>query len=593
MFWGCAKISSPTGGPRDKTPPVITVSEPGNGATLFTGKKVVITFDEFIVLEKINDKFLVSPPMVKKPEIFTRGKNLIIEFDEDLRENTTYTFNFQDAIRDLNEGNIFDNYQFVFSTGKVIDSLSVRGNVFTAFNLEIPENTSVLLYSNLADSAVKKSLPDYISRVSPTGSFSINNIRSGQYRLYALKDIDNSNNYNLLQEEIGFMDTTIVVTPEENYFPVVKDTAKVKTEKAAVPDMKDASKEITEVAAVPDSSSVRTANTIILFKAAGTAYFLTASDRKVSYNLVFTLSLPPDTMNFGVSIIGAGPDSYFVERSRKRDTLNVWITDSALYSQQLITAIVNHPFTDTTETVISIDDTIQMRFMTPKAPRGLVKRTPLQVSYNMQGGTLKPGQQMIMTSQTPLRDPDTSLIRIYETLDKKQLKIPYVLIRDTTSSLRYKMNAKLITGKKYLFIADSAAFSNVYGKYSDSTGIRFTVPEASNFGKLTFNITGVKDPLIIQLLNKEEKVLAERSLKADGKIVFPLLDKGFYRLRAIFDMNGDGQWTTGDYSKRRQPEQVSFYTAEINLPIGWEMDIDWAPSIEILKDQKLRQLKKR
>ena len=66
-----------------------------------------------------------------------------------LKDSTTYTFYFLDAIKDLNEGNVIENYQFVFSTGPVIDSLSVTGNVYNSFNLEAPEKTLVLMYREM------------------------------------------------------------------------------------------------------------------------------------------------------------------------------------------------------------------------------------------------------------------------------------------------------------------------------------------------------------------------------------------------------------------------------------------------------------
>ncbi len=99
---------------------------------------------------------MVSPPMRKRPDVFTRGKTVHIKFDEELRDSATYTFYFQDAIRDLNEGNTINNYQFVFSTGPVIDSLSVTGNVYTGLSLDPPENAMVLLYTQMADSSVIK-----------------------------------------------------------------------------------------------------------------------------------------------------------------------------------------------------------------------------------------------------------------------------------------------------------------------------------------------------------------------------------------------------------------------------------------------------
>ncbi|MDZ7633139.1 MAG: Ig-like domain-containing protein [Bacteroidales bacterium] len=134
----CAKQGSPSGGPRDKTPPVVVRAVPQNGATGFVGKSITISFDEFISLDKIQEKFMISPPTEKKPLVTIRGKNIVVEIDEKLRDSTTYTLYFQDAVRDLNEGNIFENYQFVFSTGTYIDSLSYSGSVYNSFDLEIP-----------------------------------------------------------------------------------------------------------------------------------------------------------------------------------------------------------------------------------------------------------------------------------------------------------------------------------------------------------------------------------------------------------------------------------------------------------------------
>ena len=236
LIGACAKISAPSGGPRDRTPPVVVKSIPENGAKNFRGKRFAITFDEYVALDNINEKFMVSPPMKKKPRVFIKGKSVIVEFEEDLKDSTTYTFYFQDAIKDLNEGNILDNYQFVFSTGPVIDSLSVTGNVYNAFNLEVPEKTLVLMYRELADSAVVKHLPDYISRVDQKGYFRIDNVRPGIYRLYALKDDDNSKNYNLPEEEFAFMDSPIEITPEKNFIPVVKDTVREENEAVKIKD---------------------------------------------------------------------------------------------------------------------------------------------------------------------------------------------------------------------------------------------------------------------------------------------------------------------------------------------------------------------
>ena len=589
LIGACAKVSNPTGGPRDRTPPVILESVPEYGAKNFRGKSIIITFDEYVALDNINDKFMVSPPMKKKPRVFVRGKNVITEYDEALRDSTTYTFYFQDAIKDLNEGNVIENYQFVLSTGSVIDSLSVTGNVYNAYDLETPEKTMVLLYRELADSFVVKHLPDYISRVDLKGYFRINNVKAGKYRLYSLKDGDNSKNYNLPEEEFAFMNSPVEITPEKNFIPVVKDTAHVKK---VVLKLKDPNtrKEIK----LQDTIVLQGEYPLILFAALKTNHYLNSSGRPRKFQINYTLSLPPDTMDFRFKIPGFSKDSYFIEKNREKDTITVWLTDSTLYSQSQIATIVDYPFTDTLGIVGYKEDTIQMRFITPTVRKGSkVKKSPYAVETTLKANTLKPGQQILFTSPTPFREPDTTRIEFYLLADSVRHRLNYSLIKDSSNSCRYFLKADLKEDKKYLFIADSASFGNIYKENADSAGYSFTVKKADSYSKLTLTIKNCNTNCIIQLLNNQEKLVSEAKAKGDGKIQFPLLDAGDYRLRVIYDLNGDGKWTTGDFSKGRQPEPVSYYPREINLKTGWILDIDqeWDISKQNEKEQKLRQKK--
>ncbi len=597
MMWGCAKVSIPTGGPKDITPPVALGSVPENFSRNFREKKLVITFNENVTLEKINEKFMVSPPMETMPQIIVRGKNVNVTFEDDLRDSTTYTFNFQDAIRDLNENNPLNNYQFVFSTGRVIDSLSVSGYVFNALNLNVPENTLVMLYSNFQDSAVQKLLPDYISRVNLNGSFSINNIREGKYRLYALIDVDNSKNYNQVEEEFAFLDSLVEVTPERNYFPPIKDTISVKPRQPRTQSGKLIEKPGTP-RPVPvitsDSSLILRGYVLNLFAGQKTAHYLTSSSRDLPYKLTYTLSLPPDTLNFDFDIPDATKESYFIEKSPKKDTINIWLTDSSLYSKPQITTLVSFPFTDSTGVVTLNQDTIEMRFLTPRQTRGKAKQESLQVRTSFASGVIKPDQQIVFTTTTPLQFPDTSLIRLFESIraDSTGAEVPYILSPDSLNSGKYIMNAQLEQGKKYLFVADSAAFENIYGIVSDSIGTNFSLAEAKSYGRLSLNIKVGDTPLIIQLLDPAEKPVREHYISRSGKVEFPFLEKGIYRLRAIFDRNNDREWTTGIFMKGRQPEPVSYYPNEVEVRIDWEVENDWTPEIKYFKEQKFREAKK-
>ncbi len=568
LIAGCAKMSSPSGGPRDTTPPVALESLPVNGATNFTGKEVSITFDEYVVLDNINEKFMVSPPMQERPQVIIRGKDVRVRYEEELRENTTYTFNFLDAIRDLNEGNPIDNFQFVFSTGPVIDSLSVNGSVRTALNLDIPENTLVMLHRNLDGSGALEGLPDYITRVEKNGSFRINNINAGTYRLYALKDLDNSKNFNLADEEFAFLDSIIQVSPETNYNVPGTPAASAPADSAATAD--------------PAVSAGM--YSMILFPAEKKSRYLTSSARPLQYRMTFTLSLPPDSMDFAYSIPGADDDDYFIERSRTGDTINVWLTDTALYSQELIRSVVTYPFTDTLGTDTYRTDTIAGRFVRPRQTRGsTAARQSYRVSSPLSAGSVKPGKSIRFTSPTPLAETDTSKLIVYEVIDDRKIRVPYSLRPDSLNSCITYMDIGLKQGSNYILSSDSAAFRSIYGEASDSTGGRFSVRTPESYGNLTLNITNHSGQRIIQLLDRQEKVIQEVIMKEDGLLELPLLEKGFYRLRVIYDLNGDGRWTTGDFAKGRQPEPVSYYGSEIEIKTNWQITQDWDLGIQNVK----------
>lgn len=573
LISSCAKVSSPAGGPRDKEPPVVVKSDPADGSVNFRENRIEITFNEYIVLDRINEKFMVSPPMAEMPKISIRRKNVIIEYQDELRDSTTYTFYFQDAIRDLNENNAINNFQFVFSTGPFIDSLSVTGQVYNAFDLEVPENTLVLLYKQLEDSAVIKQLPDYITRVEPDGTFRTDNVGEGIYRLYALNDLDNSKNYNLPDEGFAFYETPIEVNPEKNYLPQSKEPPE--TVEAREPAI---------VKAVPEGEY-----TLILFSPENRKRFLTSSARRLPYQLTFTLSLPPDSMRFEFSIPDTPGDSYLIEKSREKDTITVWLTDSTLYNRQQIQAILNYPFTDSTGIDTYRTDTLSLRFLQPRTARTTPRRTPLRVIPGISGGQHKPGQPITLRSETPLREPDTSKINLYEVLEKGREDVAYDLLKDSLNICRYFLKADLKEGTSYLLVAGEEAFTNIYGDYSDSTGVRFQVRTTESYGTLTLNTMGHEGSRIIQLLNREENLISRRVMEEDGAVEFPLLDRGFIRARAIFDLDGDGKWTTGDFKTGRQPEPVSYYPGEIEILVNWTLEQEWDLERKNYKDHQLRK----
>jgi uncharacterized protein (DUF2141 family) len=569
----CAKINSPSGGPKDLDAPVILKSQPENSTVMFSGKSFIITFDEFVVLDKITEKFMVSPPLKTKPEVRLKGKNLVVSWEDTLADSTTYTFYFQDAIRDNNENNAIQNFQYVFSTGPVLDSLSLSGNVFGAYDLEVVPEVLVMMYSNLSDTAPRTLLPAYISRPDVSGGFLISNIKPGRFRLYALKDINGNKMYDLEDEAFAFCDSIIDITPDA-YYNIIPDTIKYKPEKA--PEK------------TKDDIFTFGVHRLYAFTSEAKKQYLRYTERKSSGSIGFGLAIPSGTGQVSIELTGIGPDTWYMENNARRDTFMLWITSPEVYDRDVIDALLTYPFTDSTGTIIQKTDSVIFRFRKPEAPRAGVRKIPaLSLATNL-SGKIKPGAIPAFTGPAPLKEPDTSKITLMQIVDTIKTELPAVLIKDSTNSRRILMKTPLKAGGSYTLECKGGAFTDIYGNATDSIVYRITVGLVEDYGSVTAKFTGYAGDMIIQLLGDKEKVLQEKILESPGEIKFELIDKGRYRMRAIYDIDSSRTWTTGDFGLTRNPEPVAYYPGELDVKINWELEQDWDLGAMYKKDVSLR-----
>ena len=206
----CAQSNAPlTGGPKDTTAPRIDSAKtnPLNGALNFSGTEMVLAFDEYITLNKPIDNIIITPQPNTPPIYRSKNKKVFIEFKEDLLENTTYTLNINGAIQDFTEKN--DSvFQYVFSTGDFIDSLSLHGHIVNGFTNLPSEGLLVGLYppkdTISYDSIIYKTKPTYIAQTDASGHFNFNYLKGGSYDIFAIND----KNRNLIadeNEEIAFL----------------------------------------------------------------------------------------------------------------------------------------------------------------------------------------------------------------------------------------------------------------------------------------------------------------------------------------------------------------------------------------------------
>lgn len=215
LLWSCAQPGRPSGGPKDSTPPEVILAVPPNYTVDWRASRIELVFDEYIQLKQPQQQIFISPPTNEPLDYQLRGKRLSIILPEDLLPNTTYVIQFGDALADLNEGNVQEEFSYVFSTGVTIDSLTLRGTVRDADQNQPPEGMKVHLYpmdSTFTDSVPALSLPRYIGVVDETGRFEVTNIRAGEYQVLGLVDGNSNYKYDLPTERIA-MHPTVRINP--------------------------------------------------------------------------------------------------------------------------------------------------------------------------------------------------------------------------------------------------------------------------------------------------------------------------------------------------------------------------------------------
>lgn len=208
---GCANIIPPSGGARDSLPPVLIAANPKDSVTNFTGNRITLYFNEFVEIQNTQENVLVSPTPLNTPNIDYKLRTVTVKLRDTLEPSTTYSINFGDAIKDVNEGNVLKNFTYVFSTGSTIDQNTFAGKVIVAETGKADSTLIVVLHRNLADSAVSKEKPRYIAKLDGKGNFQFNNLPAGTFALYAIPN-NYSKRYDDTTNLFAFADKPITIT---------------------------------------------------------------------------------------------------------------------------------------------------------------------------------------------------------------------------------------------------------------------------------------------------------------------------------------------------------------------------------------------
>ena len=408
----CANTGVLTGGEKDTLAPVPLKFVPVFGQTNFTAKKVKIKFHEYFELDDIANQFIVSPPLENKPDVKVKGKWLEIKITDTLAKNTTYNFDFNDAIKDYAEKNVLHGFQYICSTGSQLDTLMISGRVVDAQTLEPVENAMVFLYRQLNDTTPETVLPDYLARTNKDGYFSVRNISQTKYFVFALKDDNLSLLYDQETEKIAFLD--------KQFLPTVKKMSRVDTLRRDSIFKNEETKEkdtieITETHKVeyfeykPDSLE------LFLFDEDNYNQFLVSEYRKTPGNITIKLNRPVSS-SFNFDFIDfPGNKNYILETNEKRDSLIYWLKDTALINKDTLRIKLSYKQMDSLKLWQNVTDTLflDFDFEDIKEKKGKQK-SELQIKTpNLAAGYINKGETFDLKLNIPIEKINENYLKLW------------------------------------------------------------------------------------------------------------------------------------------------------------------------------------
>ncbi|WP_262885465.1 Ig-like domain-containing domain [Lunatibacter salilacus] len=548
-WFSCAKQSSPMGGPKDEDPPILLETDPEDNSINVKPREINLIFNEYVALENPNKQIIITP-RIKVDEVeFLAIKNRVnIKLNQELEDETTYVFNFQKSVQDITEKNPAESLKLVFSTGSTIDSISISGKIAYIFpqKEKLLKDILVGLYEENDTTDLFTSPPYYISQADTAGNFSITNIKSGIFRLYAWHDENNSLKAEYRNEAYGFYSEPIDISSD------ISDIH-INLYKGDLSDLK-----------INRSSPT------------GRNYDIVLSKSPISYEIIHE---------------DIGTDMFYRLNDKTIRIYHNTIQNDSTEIQVVLRDSVGY----------SIDTTLYAKFE-PSDRRD----ENLEISVNS-GLAFLNNIRSEWTFNKPVNFINyDSLFITYDTAGVIPITPENIYFLD--SSKRTKLIMELfvpdsLTYETYTIYAGDSSIRDIQGVYNNE-------PIKANYRKLKQDrladgISGTvhteERPILLQLINKKNEIVEQLYLEDTNTYQFSRIEAGDYRIRAIIDRNKNRKWDPGNYFENRQPEPLYFYydteknTDEFILKGGWLLtDVDIFPrpdtgiyqSIEMLEQEE-------
>mgnify|MGYP000094033559 FL=1 len=580
--------NGPQGGPKDIMPPRPQKSIPDANSLNYKKNRIDIIFDEIVQVQNTFDNIIISPPQKQAPTVKAIGKKISVELQDTLKDETTYTIFFGDAIVDNNENNVLSGYSFSFSTGESIDTLKMSGTLIDAATLNPIAGVMVGIHSDLSDSAFTSKPFDRITKTDKNGNFSITNIRSGKYRIYALDDVGNNYRFDTPDEKIAFSDSIFEPSVSTN---IVVDTVyrdsvvKLSTGKYDTLRLVDTVIRKSDVRYSPDS---------IVLRAFVEDY----------YNQYVVKSIRPDVRHFtiyfnapnkelprteGINFdIGKG---VVVEPNTRGDTIDYWLKDSALWAIDTLKLRLTYMKMDSTHNLVQQTDTISLRSQKRRAKAEKNRTQEFLTLISNAKGSINYFDTIEISIPTPTEMDTEKKISLQRRVDTIWQPQKSAITAIDSVGRRYRVTATLQPSQTYRLVVDSASFRDIYGNVNKGTTFDFTVKSKDVYASLTLEMGVFTGKEIIELIDKNEKVI-RRAIADKQKVRFDNLDAGTYYARLFVDLNGNGKYDVGNFAEKRQAEPVYYYNKSFELRQMWDNEEYWNYSELPILRQKPQEIKK-
>ena len=512
LLVGCARRGRPEGGPKDFDKPIMVRTEPEFKSLHFDADEIKIYFDEYIKLKNVTTELIVSPPLKYPLEISPLGtpsKKITLKLRDTLQENTTYTFNFAQSILDNTEGNVLDNFKYIFSTGDYIDSLRIKGTIKDAYEIEMKQNPTIMLYrvdEEFKDSIIYAEKPFYVGRTIDSLNWEITNIKEGTYQLVALNDARKNYKYDPKEDKIAFH-----------------------------PDFLN----------VPGDSVVD----LTLFKEI-LPFALASRSKEVSKGHII-LGFVGDSKDVKIKVLSETPADFkaFYAKDIKTDTLNYWFNH--FDQDTLLMEVRKDKFIDSVKIAVKEEEIDSMR-----------------LSFS-NSGLLHLRDTFKLGSTVPIMKIDTSKFQL---IDKDSVNVPFGLTLSLNRSIIDFDFEKQVQQNYKLFIAPGA-IEDIFGVQNDSLKTKFNTGKIADYCSIFLTIQNIqKYPVIIDLIDDQGKVVAKKFATEPREYEFKNLRPARFKVRIIYDDNGNGVWDTGDFIKKLQPEKVYYIGEVIETKPNWEVN---------------------